>query len=29
MVEAATQLRIYWPLAEAGFAFTMAPMRAL
>ena len=29
MVEAATQLRIYWPLAVAGFAFTMAPIRAL
>ena len=29
MVDAATQERIYWPLAEAGFAFTMAPIRAL
>ena len=29
MVEAATQLRIYWPLAAAGLALTMAPMRAL
>ena len=29
MVEAATQLRIYWPLVAAGLALTMAPMRAL
>ena len=29
MVEAATQLRIYWPLAAAGLALTMAPIRAL
>ena len=29
MVEATTQLRIYWPLAAAGLALTMAPMRAL
>ena len=29
MVEAATQLRIYWPLAAAGLAFKMAPIRAL
>ncbi len=29
MVEAATQLRIYWPLAAAGLALTIAPMRAL
>jgi hypothetical protein len=29
MVEATTQLRIYWPFAEAGFALTMAPMMVL
>ena len=29
MVAAATQLRIYWPLAAAGLAFTMAPIRVL
>ena len=29
MVEATTQLLIYWPLAAAGLAFTMAPIRAL
>ena len=29
MVEAATQERIYWPLAVAGLALTIAPMRAL
>ena len=29
MVDAATQLRIYWPLAVAGLALTMAPIRAL
>ena len=28
MVVAVTQLRMYWPLAAAGFAFTMAPIRA-
>ena len=29
MVEAVVQDRIYWPLAEAGFALTMAPMSVL
>lgn len=29
MVVAATQLLIYWPLAEAGLALTIAPIRAL
>ena len=29
MVEATTQERIYWPLAVAGLALTIAPMRAL
>ena len=29
MVEATTQDLIYWPLAAAGLALTMAPMRAL
>ena len=29
MVAAATQDLIYWPLAAAGLALTMAPMRAL
>ena len=29
MVEAATQLLIYWPLAVAGLALTIAPIRAL
>ena len=29
MVEAATQLRTYWPLAAAGLALMMAPIRAL
>ena len=29
MVLAATQLRIYWPLAAAGFALMTALMRAL
>ena len=28
MVEATVQLLIYWPLAAAGFALTMAPIRA-
>ena len=28
MVEAVTQLRMYWPLAAAGLAFTMAPISA-
>ena len=28
MVEAVTQLRIYWPLAAAGLALMIAPMRA-
>ena len=27
MVEATTQDLIYWPFAEAGFAFTIAPIR--
>ena len=29
MVEAVTQVRMYWPLAEAGLALTMAAMRVL
>ena len=29
IVEAATQLRIYWPFAAAGFAFTMAFIRTV
>ena len=29
MAEAATQERIYWPLAAAGLALMMAPMRAV
>ena len=29
MVEAVTQLFIYWPFAAAGLALMMAPMRAL
>ena len=29
IVEAVTQLLMYWPLAAAGFARTMAPMRVL
>ena len=29
IVEAVTQLRIYWPLAAAGFALIIAPMRVL
>ena len=29
MVLAATQERIYWPLAAAGLALMMAPMRAV
>ena len=29
MVDAVTQVRMYWPLAVAGLALMMAPMRAV